>query len=148
MPNRHILQGWLRPLYLFDERVYSMSLDPFKKVRKTNRKSKDDPIPSPKKETLSQRKLRLQQELAEIENQEQASNICNVIERVAELTVIINAAKDAYRELDDLVEELVESGETSFETSDGTRIELVDNFDGKNKAWKSVAFQRYSAKLV
>ena len=124
-----------------------MSLkDPFT-VRKS-RKSKDKPIPAPKKETLSQRKLRLQQELAEIEAEEQASNICHVVERVAELTVIIDAAKDAYRELDDLVEVLLESGETQFETSTGERIELTDNFDGKNKAWKSVAFQRYSAKLL
>jgi hypothetical protein len=108
-------------------------------VRKTHRK---------KTESTSDRIARLKAELAEAEAQEQASSICDVVERVAELTVIIDAAKDAYRELDDLVEVLIESGSTEFETSDGARIELVDNFDGKNKQWKSVAFQRYSAKLV
>jgi hypothetical protein len=115
-------------------------LDPFT-VRKSRKKTT-------KKESNTDRIARLKAELAEAEAEKQASSICDVVERVAELTVIINAAKDAYRELDDLVEVLIESGETQFETSHGERIELVDNFDGKNKAWKSVAFQRYSAKLV
>jgi len=121
-------------------------IDPFT-VRKS-RKSKSRSIPTPKTETREQRKLRLQQELAAIEAEEQASNICHVVDRVAELTVITEAAKDAYRELDDLVDQLLESGETSFETSDGQNIVLVDNFSEKNKAWKSVAFQRFSVKLT
>jgi len=121
-------------------------IDPFT-VRKS-RKSKSRSIPTPKTETREQRKLRLQQELAAIEAEEQASNICHVVDRVAELTVITEAAKDAYRELDDLVDQLLESGETSFETSDGQNIVLVDNFGEKNKAWKSVAFQRFSVKLT
>ena len=121
-------------------------IDPFT-VRKS-RKSKTRSIPPAKTETREQRKLRLQQELAAIEAEEQASNICHVVDRVAELTVITEAAKDAYRELDDLVDQLLESGETSFETSDGQNIVLVDNFSEKNKAWKSVAFQRFSVKLT
>lgn len=114
-------------------------VDPFT-VRKSRKPAK--------KESNADRIARLRAELAEAEAQEQASNICDVVDRVGELTMIIDAAKDAYRELDDLVEVLLDSGETQFETSTGERIELTDNFDGKNKAWKSVAFQRYSAKLV
>lgn len=121
-------------------------IDPFT-VRKS-RKSKSRSIPPAKTETREERKLRLQQELAAIEAEEQASSLCHVVDRVAELTRITEAAKDAYRELDDLVDQLLESGETSFETSDGQSVVLVDNFSDKNKAWKSVAFQRFSVKLT
>lgn len=114
-------------------------IDPFK-VKKSRKK----------KETLHERKLRLEAELAEIEQQEKdaASSVADVVDRIAELATIIGAAKEAYGELDNLVENLIETGDTEFTTTSGEKLHLIDNFDGKNKAWKSVAFQRYSAKLV
>lgn len=121
-------------------------IDPFT-VRKS-RKSKSRSIPPAKTETREQRKLRLQQELAAIEAEEQASDISHIVDRVAELTRKIEETKPAYRELDDLVDQLLESGETLFETSDGQNIVLVDNFSEKNKNWKNVAFPRFSVKLT
>lgn len=119
-------------------------IDPF-----TTRKSRRT---SAKKER-EEKKLRLQQALAEIEEAEmnEAANknnkIHDTIERIAELTLIIESAKSAYRELDDLVEGLLDYGETTFKTSAGETIELIDNFADKNKNWKSVPFNRFSVKI-
>ncbi len=119
-------------------------IDPFK-VRKSARKPKKRKAPT---ESLQERKLRLQLELDKIEALEKHGNLGASVDRIVDLMFVIEQAKAAYSEMDDLVETLLETGETTFESSTGQTIELVDNFDGKNKTWKSVCFQRFSAKLV
>jgi hypothetical protein len=122
----------------------SKRIDPFK-VRKSARKPKKSKRQT---ETLAERKLRLQRELDEIEAIENKDGVGESVDRVVDLMFVIEQAKSAYAEMDDLVEQLLETGETTFESSTGQTIELVDNFDDKNKTWKSVCFQRFSAKLV
>ncbi|MDC1300018.1 hypothetical protein N8Z24_00770 [bacterium] len=119
-------------------------IDPFK-VRKSARKPTKIKSHS---ETLQERKLRLQLELDQIEALEKNDNLGESVDRVVDLLFVMEQAKSAYAEMDELVEKLLETGETTFESSGGETIELVDNFDGKNKCWKSVCFQRFSAKLV
>ena len=128
-------------------------IDPFK-VRKSARKPKKRKgraihrFPKAPTESLQERKLRLQLELDKIEALEKHGDLGASVDRIVDLMFVIEQAKAAYSEMDDLVETLLETGETTFESSTGQTIELVDNFDGKNKTWKSVCFQRFSAKLV
>lgn len=67
--------------------------------------------------------------------------------RVIELVEELELRKALYAELDKLIVELLEEGFTS-KMFGPYLVELVDNFEDKNTAWKAAAIKRYDVKVT
>ena len=70
----------------------------------------------------------------------------DLVARGIELAMLLEGAKEWYRERDEIIDQLIEMG-TQFE-HDGVILTLVDNFADRNKTWKSVAANRYSIEIT
>jgi hypothetical protein len=117
--------------------------DPFKVRSRSNKPKKPKP---PEKITVAQRRAELLAELEALDEGDQS--IKELTDRGLELIRHIAAVKDLYKELDEITEALVGTGETEFESTEGIILTLVDNFADKNKQWKSVPFKRFTLELT
>jgi hypothetical protein len=78
---------------------------------------------------------------------EEGNELDQLVSRGIELTAMLEEAKAAYKERDEIIELLLETGETQFE-KDGVMLTLVDNFATTNKAWKSVPLNRFCLEIT
>jgi 5-bromo-4-chloroindolyl phosphate hydrolysis protein len=69
-------------------------------------------------------------------------DVSDIVGRAIEISQILEDVKELYKEQDEIIEQLLETGETQFEHEDGI-LTLVDMFTEKNKQWKSVPFSRF-----
>jgi hypothetical protein len=70
-----------------------------------------------------------------------------MVRRAIAIEMHLQDIKELYRERDDLIEFLLESGSTSFK-DDGVVLTLIDTFADKNKAWKSTPFSRFTLQIT
>jgi hypothetical protein len=88
----------------------------------------------------------LEQQVAELKASTNA-DIDELVQRGIELTIRLEQAKEWYKERDEIVDQLLECGETQFE-QEGVILTLVDNFATTNKAWKSVPLNRFCLEIT
>lgn len=126
---------------------------PVKKSKKpTTAKKKTAPKKSSDKSRIAELEAQLAEkeaELAKLKTKEQDNHVSidDLVARGIELTLQLNEVKEWYKERDEIVEQLLETGETSFE-HEGTTLVLEDNFATKNKQWKSVPFSQYELQII
>ena len=86
---------------------------------------------------------------AEAAREAESKNISTEkIDKAVELLINIEQAKAWYAPLDEIIDEMIESGQDTFESSDGVVVTLVDNFATKNKRWKQAPFKRFDLQLI
>lgn len=86
---------------------------------------------------------------AEAARETESKNISTEkIDKAVELLVNLEQAKAWYGELDEIIDDMIESGQDTFESSDGVVVTLVDNFATKNKCWKPAPFKRFDLQLI
>jgi nucleoid-associated protein YgaU len=86
---------------------------------------------------------------AEAAREAESKNISpKAVDKAVELLVNLEQAKAWYGELDEIIDDMIESGQDTFESSDGVVVTLVDNFATKNKRWKQAAFKRFDLQLI
>lgn len=69
-----------------------------------------------------------------------------LIQKAVRLQAKIEKSNKLRQELEDVIESLV-ALDVSTAKVGKSRIEIVDQFETKNKKWKSVAFSRYTLKV-
>jgi hypothetical protein len=114
-------------------------------IRKTRKKKATEP----KTEVVSKLIAQKEAELEELKKAAENANckIANLVARGIEISQYLEHAKDLYREQDEIIEQLLETGETQFEHKDGV-LTLVDLFTEKNRQWKSVPFNRFTIEVT
>lgn len=73
-------------------------------------------------------------------------NFASEIERLIEIRRELDARKALYEEFDRIVLGLVERGFTHIDLPE-ERVELVDNFKGKNTSWTAAAVKRFDLRI-
>ena len=116
--------------------------DKFFKVRK---KGKTTMSKKPTEPTKAEQIEALEAQIQKLQGQ--PDNLSQLVERGIELTEKLAEAKEWYKERDDIVDALLESGERQFEHN-GVVLTLVDKFATKNKQWKSVASNRFVIEIT
>lgn len=88
----------------------------------------------------TKRKLRLDPPKTQEETKELVRQALRVMTRIEDL-------KAAYKQLDELTDQLVERGFTEM-TLGRRRVVLKDNFATKNTVWRSTPHRRYELELT
>jgi hypothetical protein len=111
-------------------------------VKGTRRKtSKKD------KKTIDELLAKKKAEIEALEAMAKGEDMSSLVARAIEITSELEQAKELYKERDEIIEHLLETGETQFEYDD-TTLTLVDMFAEKNKQWKSVPFTRFTMEVT
>jgi hypothetical protein len=86
-------------------------------------------------------------ELLKLKEAAAGGNITDIVGRAIEISSILEEVKELYKEQDEIIEQLLETGKTQFKHEDGI-LTLVDSFTEKNKRWKSVPFSRFVVEVT